>query len=427
MSKIIWGSIAVVALTAAGATGAKFYADQSLKAYYEQQPIQGSNYSLRYSSFEMGAVSGTANWTLTWQRDPCIAASKYVFTGQDKIKRTWKGYEIESAVQLEKSQDKYAQLIQKPLHANTTINWAGGLKTHLVVPEIKLNENGNQVQLSSVNIDIDARVADQTSVVKQFEMSIPDFSMTDDKGQINFKNIAIKTNQGLNQAALEEGYIQLLVDNIHVVSLDRDATSIQFNQLDLKSDTILHDQTVDIMTVLKTGATRVGSGTQYKNTVFNFGLKRLNRAQVQLFNQLTQQQDSSCAASKTYEKDATKALLAILNAGFEFESLKNHMTTSSGELKADLTGKIMPNYINTPKSLIAMMPSVIDTKLDVEFDKQMISSLANFAGRQDAHPQQIDEMLKAFEQQGKIKLNGNMVKMSVEYKFGQPNFLTPKS
>ena len=427
MSKIIWGSIAVVALTATAATGAKFYADKSLEAYYEQQPIQGANYSLRYSDFEMGAVSGTANWKLTWQRDPCLAESKYVFTGQDKIKRTWKGYEIESAVQLEKSQDKYAKLIQKPLKANTTINWAGGMKTHLVLPEIKLAENGAQLQFSGININVDARVANQTSIIKQMEMSIPNMSLTDDQGQANFKNIAIKTNQGLNQAALEEGYIQLLVDNIHVVSLDRDATSIQLNQLDLKSDTILHDQTVDIVTVLKTGSARVGSGTEYKNTVFNFGLKGLNRAQVQLFNQLTQQQDSSCAASKTYEKDAIKALLAILNAGFEFESLNNQMVTSSGELKADWTGKIMPNYINTPKSLVTMLPSVLDTKIDIEFDKQIIASLAGFAGTANAHPQQIDEMLKAFEQQGKIKLNGNMVKMSMEYKFGQPNFLAPTS
>lgn len=427
MSKIIWGGIAVVALTATAATGAKFYADKSLEAYYQQQPIQGSNYSLRYSNFEMGAVSGTAHWTLTWQRDPCLPESKYVFVGQDKIKRTWKGYEIDSDVRLEKSQDEYAKFIQKPLHANTTINWTGGTKTRLTVPEIKLVENDSQLQLSAVNIDVDARVSHQASVIKRLELSIPSVTMLDSKGQVYFKNVVFKTNQGLNQEKLENGYFQFLVDNIHVISLERDDTSVQFNHFDLKTDTVLNEQTVDVLTAMKVSSSRVGSALEYKDLAFNFDLKGLNRAQVQLFNQLTQQQDSSCAASKTYEKDATQALLAILNSGFKFESLNNHMATSSGELKANWTGTIMPNYINSPQTLAKMLPSVVDTQFDIEFDKNIIGSLAAFAGTPNSHPQQIDEMLKAFEQQGKLKLNGNMVKMSMEYKFGQPNFLTPAS
>ena len=91
MSKIVWGGIGVVVLAGAVSTG-NLYADKSLKAHYQQNLKPAPNISVQYTDYAMGALQGTAKWSMSIVPDACNAKEKLVFNGQDQIQRTWKGY-----------------------------------------------------------------------------------------------------------------------------------------------------------------------------------------------------------------------------------------------------------------------------------------------------------------------------------------------
>lgn len=430
MSKIIWGGLGVVAVCAAAATGAKIYADKSLAAYYHQQPIKQSSYSLKYSNYEMGAVKGAADIAVTWQRDPCVASSKMNFSGHDEIQRTWKGYEVNTTLTLLDKTGPYVQYFQQPIHAKTIISWAGTTKTVVDLPKINFKEAQQAFQLEPIQLKFDTQVKNHTALIKSLEVVIPQLMISDEDGQIQFKNVGFKTNQGLNQQALEEGFTELSVDNINVSMVGIESNNASFNKLMLRTDTEIKDQTVDFKTILKADQANVRSGAAYQALVMNLNLKDFNRSYMQNLFNLIQQQDSSCAAAQTYEKDLQASMLKLFNAGFKFESLKNNMTTRSGKVTADVTGQIMPNYVTSPESLVQMFNSLIDAKMDVQFDKKFLIDLLSMNKQNASNPglpaQQVDAMLSNFEQQGRLKQDGAMVKMSMEYKFGQMNFLTPQ-
>lgn len=428
MSKIIWASVGLVASLATVATGAKIYADKNLAAYYQQQPIQRSNYSLKYSNYAMGAVSGSADVQFTWQQDPCLASSKMSFVGTDQIKRSWKGYEIDSTLSLQDNAEGYAKYFKQPIHAKTIIDWSGTVTTKIDLPQLEVKEKQQDFRIDPIQVKFDTQVKDLNAQIKSLELNIPQLIMNDKKGQVQLRNFSFKTNQGLNQEPLEAGFSEVSIAQVNVMLSGINTTATSFNQMNVRTDTVLKNNTVDFNAVVKLDQAQVKSGTPYRDFQMNFNLKDLNRSQVQTLFNLLQQQESSCAAAKTYEEDFSKTAFALFNAGFTVESLKNTMKSPSGMLTANMSAKIMPNYVNSPEALEKMFSSLVDAKVDLEFDKQFLVDVLSL--KRDQNPalnvQQVDTMLNDLEQQGHLKQNGSMVKLAMEYKFGQPHFLTPE-
>lgn len=77
--------------------------------------------------------------------------------------------------------------------------------------------------------------------------------------------------------------------------------------------------------------------------------------------------------------------------------------------------------------MVKMMPSLMEYKADIQFDKNMISRIMNNylqKGGISMSDQEIESMLSTMQSSGQVKREGNTMKMSVDYKYGQTNFLT---
>ena len=69
----------------------------------------------------------------------------------------------------------------------------------------------------------------------------------------------------------------------------------------------------------------------------------------------------------------------------------------------------------------------MEYKADVQFDKNMMSSVMNNymqKGGAAMSDQNIENMLSTMQQSGQVKREGDILKMSVEYKYGQTKFLS---
>ena len=426
MSKIIWGIGTLAVLVSAGA-GAKWYADQSLTSYYEQSRIAKNNYLIQYQNYKMGAVSGSADVKFTLQRDPCVEQSKMIFVGQDNIKRTWQGYKISSTLELQNKNDKYANLFKQPIHAETIIQWTGQVKTKIDLPKIDMDIGQMKLQLDPALIKVHSQVKDKTTVIKDMEFTLANARLMDQKGHMQVRDVSFKTNQGMNPVGLESGYTEWKTDQIQMSLNKPDASSVMLKGLEVKMDTVLHDKTADIKTLLKIGQVMTAQNSQYQKAEFHFDFKELNRTQLDQYFKLFSQKDTSCAASKSFDADALKSLVSVFNSGFMIESKDNHMQTTSGDLKANLQAKIMPNYVNSAEMLKQMLPSLIDAEMDINFDQKMLVELLKLKPSQNGQvstQQQVEMTLKALEEKGQIKREGSSIKMGMQYKFGQPIFKT---
>lgn len=136
MSKIVWGGMGVAVLAGA-VTAGNLYADKSLREHYQQNLNPVPNVSVQYTDYDMGTLTGTAKWKMTIIADPCNAKEKLVFHGQDQIQRTWKGYQIDSKMNLEQGQGQFSEFFQQPLNVTTQVNWLGVSTTKLSIPAIE--------------------------------------------------------------------------------------------------------------------------------------------------------------------------------------------------------------------------------------------------------------------------------------------------
>lgn len=428
MSKKIWGGIGVAAALAATGVGAKIYADKNLAAYYQQAHTGQLNYQLNYSNYKMGAVSGSADLQLDLQRDPCKPETKMLFTGQDTIKRTWQGYVIDSKLQLQNQKDELGQFFKQPLQVRTVINWAGMVNSTISLPKIEIKHDSVLLQADPVQIKIEGQVKDQSVRFKKLHAELSKLSINDQKGNIQFNDMVLDTDQGISINELTAGSMRWKTGNIQLNLNNREDTAMALNQLEFKTDTILNGQTVDVNSKFKIGQISVPNDS-YENVEFNFDFKALNRSNVENYYKIFAQKDTSCAASTRFDQDIEQALLQMLNAGFNVVSENNTIETKQGKLQANLNAKIMPNYVRSKESLIQMFPSLVDAKMDVTLDKTILKGFLQLAPGRKApiNDSELEMMLKALEDKGQIQREGQLIKMGMEYKFGKPNFNTFES
>ena len=74
-----------------------------------------------------------------------------------------------------------------------------------------------------------------------------------------------------------------------------------------------------------------------------------------------------------------------------------------------------------------MVPSLVEYKADMQFDKNMVASIMkSLPGQkqQSMSDQELESILSSMQQSGQLKRDGDVMKMSMEYKYGDKKFLT---
>lgn len=428
MSKIKWGVGGVVAV-ATLAVGGNLYADKSLQTYYQQEAKQPTkNLSLNYQNFQMGALQGSADWTAELILDPCKPKEVIKLTGRDQIKRSWNGYQIQSDVKVVQADSALKSLVNQPLKLNTHVNWLGTMKSTLTTPVIVRNEAKIQTRLDPVTLEYRAKPVNDQLQMQDLKLDIPNLTMMDAETHFQMTGLKIETNQGLNGNYLEAGKTTVQMDLLKMADRGlNNPISAELKNYRVEAESDLTDRVLNTKMAVQVGEMKMTFSPVMQNVKFNFNVQDVNRAKLQALFDIIEKSENSCLAQEKLLQDLEPALLAVINEGFKFDSSDNQIKIGTGEAKASLTGRFMPSHQKTLKGMVAMVPSLVEYKADVQFDKNMVASIMNsIPGKAglSMSDQDIETMLSSMQQSGQLKRDGDVMKMSMEYKYGEKKFLT---
>ena len=426
MSQLKWGVGGVLTL-AVVAVGGNLYADKSLKAYYQQGTKQSNNLNLQYQQFQMGALKGSAKWSAELVPDPCKPKDVVKLSGQDNIQRSWNGYAIQSDIKITQAPGALQSLLKEPLKVDTKVNWLGTMNSVLTTPVIIRNEAQLQSRLDPMTLKFRAKPIEQQLKILDLRLEIPNLTVTDPNMHLQMVGLKLESNQGLNGEYLEAGESKIQMDLLKISDRDiNKPTNAELKNFSIETQSELTDRVVNTEMLLRLDEMKMPSAPTVQNVQFNFNVLDVNRQKLQMLFDIFAKSENSCLAKEAMEKDMEPALLAVINEGFRFESKENQFAIGEGVAQASVTGRIMPSHQSTMMGMVKMMPSLMEYKADVQFDKNMISSIMNnylHKGGISMSDQEIETMLSAMQNSGQVKREGNTMKMSVEYKYGQTNFL----
>ena len=164
----------------------------------------------------------------------------------------------------------------------------------------------------------------------------------------------------------------------------------------------------------------------FQKLQMNFNLKALNKQKIQAFFDLLEKNSEVCIVKDEFSKELADSFLSIINEGFTFESQDNQINLGEGYAKASLSGKVMPGHQTSFTSLVKMAPSLIEYQANIEYDKQIMKTLlGNYLqqGSKTLSDQELEHMLNSMQQAVQAKREGDVLKIGVEYKYGEKKFL----
>ena len=424
MSKLMWGLGGLVVLATA-AIGGNLYADKSLDLYYQQN--QKTNLvSIQYKNFNMGAMQGSADWAAQLSFDPCKPKDVLMLTGKDEIKRSWNGYHIESKINLQQGSEVFQKILTQPLTAQTTIDWLGVVHSSLTTPVFEKNDADIQTRIDSMTFKVDAKSKDDQLKILNAKLEIPNMTVSDKLGHLEMREVELETTQGLS-STLDEGKTQL-----NIASIKRTDRNVQqfgsgeFKDFALMMNTGIDQHTVNFDTQLNIKEVVMHKIPTLQKLQMNFNLKALNKQKVQAFFDLLEKNSEVCVAKEELTPELANSLLSIVNEGFSFESQNNQINLGEGFAKASLSGKVMPGHQSSFASWVKMAPSLVEYQANVEYDKQIMKTLiSNYMqqGGKTLSDQELEQMLNGMQQAVQAKRKGDVLKIGIEYKYGEKKFL----
>lgn len=425
MSKLIWG-IGGLAVISATVVGANLYADKNLAAFYEKDNWSTvKDVEVKYFNYQMGMMGGSVDWELTMKTDPCVPKDRIVMRGHDTIHRGFKGYNIDSAFKViqDQSTAKVANLLKSDLNAKTTVNWLGQTKTHLEIPAIKTQSEGKNIQADAMQLAVHtfSRPGQPVKMTELF-LQLPVVRVSEGQEQTMIQNLAIRTNQGLNQQNLESGFFEIQAGSIKRLDANFNAG---MRGMDLRWETQVNDKDVDFIGHLKASEMDFPGSPITKDLALNIELNKVSLDKVKAFSDLWHQVESSCEDVSESSEEMAQAFLAIAGQGLDFKSTSNSISVGGGKATANLEGKMMPGHHASIESFVKMVPSLLDFKADLSFDKNMMTAVMNnylqLQGK-TVSGQEIEAMFTGLESSGQGKRDGDNMVMSMQYKFGQKLF-----
>ncbi|TCB46862.1 DUF945 family protein [Acinetobacter terrestris] len=424
MSKLMWGLGGLVVLATA-AIGGNLYADKSLDLYYQQNQ-KNNLVSIQYKNFNMGAMQGSADWAAQLSFDPCKPKDVLMLTGKDEIKRSWDGYHIESKINLQQGSEIFQKILKQPSTAQTKIDWLGVVHSSLTTPVFEKNDADIQTRIDSMTFKVDAKSKDDQLKILNAKLEIPNMTVSDKLGHLEMREVELETTQGLS-STLDEGRTQL-----NIASIKRTDRNVQqfgsgeFKDFALMMNTGIDQHTVNFDTQLNIKEVVMHKIPTLQKLQMNFNLKALNKQKVQALFDLLEKNSEVCVAKEELTPELANRLLSIVNEGFSFESQNNQINLGEGFAKASLSGKVMPGHQSSFAGLVKMAPSLVEYQANVEYDKKIMKTLmSNYMqqGGKTLSDQELEQMLNGMQQAVQAKRKGDVLKIGIEYKYGEKKFL----
>lgn len=418
----------IVGIGAAGLVGANLYADQQLKDFYQPKEANSKFFQVTTNSLNLGAFSGEADYTLSIIPDPCNPKDKLDLHIQDKISRQLNGYKIESTLvlptELEKSLQPYFA-DQAPVAASSHVSWLGNIDVKITSPAINYKKDNEYLQSKGAVLEFATQRKD-LKMLKDVHFVMPSFVARNDKSYLALDQLELKADQMHYSKILPKSSSTLTLNQFKLNTYDKVPIDINMQQFNLASESKISDKQFSIHNEFRIAKFKLPNSDDAGRVDLNFDVKNLDAEKLQVLLDELDNYGEQCNATAQSEEKMQHAVLALLEQGFKFESKDNAIVLGDTRLNAHLDGALTQAKYQDMDALakniannVQLSGQMDSSKAFVRETLKMIPVLASQADNERV----VDELLRGFQMQGFLKVEGDKLSSKFEYKAGKPRFI----
>lgn len=374
--KVLAAAVVGVLAVGGGAVAAGKYADNRLKALYENRNENGQALDPRLhttlQSFDMGALSGSARWQGDFIPDLCAPENKITLRGEDSIRRGLGGYRITSKVYLVPGNGAEDIFL---FDADTQTGWGGGAESKLTVP-------AGEYRHDSLHFTWDAATAemhmkDNGRIVERWRLDVPAVTVDSPADGFRFalNTLKVKADIPMHAEALASGKDVWSLESLTVRGGGQDYTLEKLNaETEQKVDdqTVAFDSRLDIAHIKAAGHT-------LDNITFHAAAPNVNKEAIKALYALNERQRTQCVQMRELQEELEKIALQAAQTGLIVESKGNRIELNGSHVTAEARAELPAGSHADINALQRALPDVLKYQARVEIDKEFVRQMARIA------------------------------------------------
>lgn len=397
-----------------------FYADSVLIKNYKRAFFGQLNHK-KVIEQDMNFFGGHIKWTAEFS-DHCKNNSALTIFGNDTIKKTWFGYDIQSEISVDWSKMPKLTEQQKQelsnwfkLNLQHQVNWMGDIHTSTTLPRIEHTKNNASIIIEPIHSSFDIFKHKGRYAVKNVNLNIPlVYFKVDNQVLLHIKNAYsideqkgdyLLTSAGTNKAHIE--HFELNLTPIY-------KTHIMLKDLTLMNTTTEHKDTVDFDMSIHAQSIQLKQPNKFMDIQpikLNLQAKDMHKVSIQNYFDTISSPNYECLSQSTLDKINQEHVKSTINHGFHLISKDNQIIINQQPaFKMDIDYKVKANQATSEQQFADALSKYAQYHVDIQIDKSVIEAVVALVKPSETTNQAlINELSKNLAQTLNAQIQGQSI------------------
>lgn len=415
-----------VGIAFVGTVGGNIVAGKKLESAYQNNfNIQDKRFKVQLAEFNMGALSGSANWTGEIAADLCQPEYRPVFRSEDTITRGLTGYTVVSKIYAKNPNNSQQETYLFDIRSKTT--WSGNIDSEIVIPANSFTENSGTIAWEAISAAFTLKSGKDGRELHNLKVKIPSITFKDPQYNGAIKNVSYQADS-FNLAMLATGKASGKVESITFSATGDTPFEFSLSNLESSADTAIKSGKL-----VYTGTSKLDElsfkGKQQQNVKleqirYNLSMKDVDAKAFEILANLFKAEGKRCVSADESKKAAEEFVKVLLQSGGAFESKGNQIVLNDSKATMQWEGSIPATVVNekmTEEQLEEQLQELAkqakaqgEVRIDKKFIREAYKTFTNIIGApmDDA---QLEQTAQAFEK-GMLELNNSELKDSIQAK-----------
>ena len=414
-----------VGIVLVGAVGGNVVAGKKLESAYQNSfNIQDKRFKVQLAEFNMGALSGSANWTGEIAVDLCQPEYRPIFRSEDTITRGLTGYTVVSKIYA-KNPDSQKETYLFDIHSKTT--WNGDIDSEIIIPANTFTENNGTIAWEAISAAFTLKSGKNGRELHNLKIKIPSITLKDPQYNGAIKNVSYQADS-FNLAMLAAGKASGKVESITFSATGDTPFEMSLSNLEssaetaIKSGKLVYTSTSKLDELSFKGMPQ--QNVKLEQIRYNLNMKDVDAKAFEIIANLFKAEGERCVTAAASKKAAEEFVKVLLQSGGAFESKDNQIVLNGSKATMQWEGSIPATVVNekmTEEQLEEQLQELAkqakaqgEVRIDKKFIREAFKIFTNLSGApmDDA---QLEQTAQEFEK-GILELNNSEFKDSIQAK-----------
>ena len=366
-----------VGIVLVGAVGGNVVAGKKLESAYQNNfNIQDKRFKVQLAEFNMGALSGSANWTGEIAADLCQPEYRPVFRSEDTITRGLTGYTIVSKIYA-KNPNSQQETYLFDIRSKTT--WSGDIDSEIVIPANSFTENNGTIAWEAISAAFTLKSGKDGRELHNLKIKIPSITFKDSQFKFNgaIRNASYQADS-FNFAMLAAGKASGKVESITFSATGDTPFEMSLSNLESSADTAIKSGKLVYTSTSKLDELSMKGKPQQNIKLeqirYNLNMKDVDAKAFEIIANLFKAQGERCVTAAESKKAAEEFVKVLLQSGGAFESKDNQIVLNGSKATMQWEGSLPGNVVSEKmtEEKIEELAKQIKAQGEVRIDKKFI-------------------------------------------------------